>query len=654
MEFPPEDEEHQEQQLSKAVPKTVWKWELTDPNRNGSSGDLSKLFRNEAIKQPGVFSKDAPSGQATVVAREVIQNSWDAAKELQQHDGDDAPPFEIEFVFRQVSGAKKQSLSEALDLNTLARHAARHDRHQMGLDSKDCLTSLAGKVPLKVLEVRESGTTGMYGPFVGASSKLFLALISVGYTVKQSGSGGSYGFGKAGLIRGSAIRTVIAYTCFRETKDDPGVTRRLLGMTYWGQHGKGNKSFTGFARFGFNAVDATVPYENAQADEVAKRLGIATRDASNPQDLGTTFLLVDPTVEPDDLLCAVERNWWPALLGEDDFTVRVQGYDGKESIPRPKKNDAISPFIRAYELAQTAQDNTVPHEFRTEVRGAGHRKLGRLGLVADLTGWSYPDDSKEYEKRDEDETETRSSSLVALIRSPQMVVEYHEVGQSVPLVRGVFIADPAVDDLLRQTEPKTHDAWQTKITEIGIDPAAPRVAKSVLVGIVRSVNAFRRMLKPPQPRPEDINLPILRDLFSRLVDGKGAAQKPPPRVPRDVTIELSQRVKVGTNASSVRLEATVDFGLSAGYALSDNVEAGVVIEYRFIEDERVGERCPVKIVAPGNFTELVPGRWRGTLGRKPVRFRVTSEQYDRDWTGRLLASAEVINQPSKRGSQVTS
>lgn len=88
----------------------------------------------------------------------------------------------------------------------------------------------------------------MYGPFIQArSTKLFLALISVGYTVKAVGSGGSYGYGKAGLITASATRTVLAYTCFREQADDPGVTRRLLGMTYWGQHEVVN-SFTGFAR----------------------------------------------------------------------------------------------------------------------------------------------------------------------------------------------------------------------------------------------------------------------------------------------------------------------------------------------------------------------------------------------------------------------
>ena len=58
----------------------------------------------------------------------------------------------------------------------------------------------------------------MGGPFTGTKSKMYLALVSIGFTVKHSGAGGSYGYGKAGLIRGSAIDTVVAYSCFRSTR----------------------------------------------------------------------------------------------------------------------------------------------------------------------------------------------------------------------------------------------------------------------------------------------------------------------------------------------------------------------------------------------------------------------------------------------------
>ncbi len=88
------------------VPSRKWYWEKTDPSHSGSSGDLSKLFKNENIKQPGVFSVGAPSADATVLAREVIQNSWDAAIEFRE-DSDDASPFEIRFSFGPAQADRK-------------------------------------------------------------------------------------------------------------------------------------------------------------------------------------------------------------------------------------------------------------------------------------------------------------------------------------------------------------------------------------------------------------------------------------------------------------------------------------------------------------------------------------------------------------------
>ena len=78
-----------------------WTWEETTPWKSGSSGDLSKLFKNEPVKNPGVLAVNAPSDRATLLAREVIQNSWDAAIELQRTD-DNAPQFEIEFEYRDL------------------------------------------------------------------------------------------------------------------------------------------------------------------------------------------------------------------------------------------------------------------------------------------------------------------------------------------------------------------------------------------------------------------------------------------------------------------------------------------------------------------------------------------------------------------------
>ena len=307
------------------APTRKWYWEKTDPNRSGSSGDLSKLFKNENVKQPGVFSAEAPSVDATVLVREVIQNSWDAAIELRE-DSDDAHPFEIRFSFGSARAELRRDLITRVGLNELAERVERADDGQLGLHSPNCLEQLSKDEVLPYLLIEESGTTGMYGPWLGDRSKMYLALATVSFHSKRA-TGGSFGYGKSGLIRGSAVRTVVAYTCFRERVDDPRVTRRLLGMVYWGQHHIGERSYTGFARLGDErGPDAIVPFENEKADEIARGLGIPVRDSESPEQLGTSFLLIDPIVRPPDLVKAIERFWWPALESGEDFhaVVRVR------------------------------------------------------------------------------------------------------------------------------------------------------------------------------------------------------------------------------------------------------------------------------------------------------------------------------------------
>lgn len=53
----------------------MWNWEKVDTGRAPVSGDLAKFFKNEAVKQPGVLAANAPSTDATVLAREAIQKA---------------------------------------------------------------------------------------------------------------------------------------------------------------------------------------------------------------------------------------------------------------------------------------------------------------------------------------------------------------------------------------------------------------------------------------------------------------------------------------------------------------------------------------------------------------------------------------------------
>ena len=537
----------------------------------------------------------------------------------------------------EVSGAEKARFAAALALQDLAgRLIDCAERKTLGLREKLCLDGLEDPdKPLGYMVIAETGTTGMYGGWSTGDSRMYLALATLGYTPKPDG-GGSYGYGKAGLIRGSATHTVVAYSCFRPEPGDGQVTRRLFGMTYWGQHHIGDAAYPGFARFGREVDGEVVPFEDGEADRIASELGFALRDPGSRRDFGTTFLIVEPTIEPDDLIRAIERNWWPALEDPSiQFDVSVI-HNGERKRPRPKKQEELKPFVEAYELARMPQDNRHPHKKRVAFQSInGYSSPGVLGLVADPSGWSYPN-----RKASSADDEVEHRSLVALMRNPRMVVEYLEAGQTQPFARGVFVADDSIDEMLRQTEPKAHDAWRTKPDE-DMDPQAASVADAVLARVARNVRQFRDSLKPAKPSAEQLELPEWNRLM-RLFQRPGTKPVVPPADTREVSIEPRLSIKQ-VGEGRIRSVGQARIGLSDRFE-GDSAEVEVRIQYRMVEDDRAGDPVGLAIRAPDGF-EQVEGsdRYRGVLQRdSAVRFHFESEPYEALWTCRLIVDADLV------------
>src|SRR5262245_10389661 len=124
-------------------PTTQWVFETVNPNTSGSSGKIIDLFRNEGTLARGFLQTDAPAYTATLMAREVIQNSWDAAEEL-RHVRPEAPPFAIDFTFEDLHAGRKDEFVSAFGLRQLAEHAdavaPTDDRRDgLGLGAGDCL-----------------------------------------------------------------------------------------------------------------------------------------------------------------------------------------------------------------------------------------------------------------------------------------------------------------------------------------------------------------------------------------------------------------------------------------------------------------------------------------------------------------------------------
>lgn len=476
--------------------------------------------------------------------------------------------------------------------------------------------------------IEESAASGMYGPWEGDKSKMYKALCNIGDSSGPEGKGGSYGYGKAGLIRGSAIRTVVAYTCFREQRDDPGITRRLLGMTYWGSHDFEDVRFTGFARFGSKRGGGeVVPFENGEADYQADRLGLKVRTPDMTAHLGTTFLLIEPTVTAEDLVVAIERSWWPALEDRSlQFNASVHTTTGEAIYPRPRCDPVLSTFIDAYEIATHPQPN---NGSRADIQG-----IGVIGLVSEPEGWSYAESTGGYKEKG-----VNHCSLMALMRKPRMVVEYYRARgwDNPPYVRGVFVADLGINEILRETEPMDHNRWDHKSKDTS--EYATGVAKRVYERIHEKVRQYKRELKPPARPPEKTELPLFDRLMKRLLKGPGKGTGPDPTL-RPFSIQPSYRLEAA-GPEAVRVVGKAKIAFSDHFERT-KAQIEVYIRYMFVEDDRAGEKAELEVVPPLGFDGSA-GKFRGTLRRNHwAVFEFNTQPYRADWSGKLIAEANIL------------
>ncbi|MCY3952021.1 MAG: hypothetical protein OXG69_05680 [bacterium] len=297
--------------------------------------------------------------------------------------------------------------------------------------------------------------------------------------------------------------------------------------------------------------------------------------------------------------------------------------------------------MQAYEVATVPQDVARPEVRHHQLQGIGrYDSPGVLGLVSEFPGWSYPELGEP--DADADGLEPAHASLAALVRNPRMVVEYLVTRQRPPYVRGVFVADDSVDEALRQTEPKLHDAWRTGASG-DVSEEHADLAKAILDRIKTHANNFSRELKP-KPRPADrVRLPEFDRIMRALLSGSGTGKQPPRPEPRPFKIAPGGRLE-SARGGLIRLTGTASVEFSEhhepGDAGGDEIE--VTLRYRFVEDDRSGERVEMAVNAPRGFIEEGNDTFRGRLKAGEVaRFEYLSDEYSQDWTGTLLVNAEL-------------
>jgi len=597
---------------------------------------MGKLFRN----------RESLSDTA-LLARESIQNSWDAARKFRKMVGYEVP-FSVRFRYRDFSGEEREQMIESLGLREL--NARRSSLKRDSLPDGNILDNLDNpEVPLKVLYVEDWGSHGLYGhPDMEDDSHLFLALYLLGGSDKDPESGGSYGFGKSALERASRINSVIAHSTFAPTPEDE-TTTRLVGFTWWGAHRANGQRYEGRAMFadtsqsdGPEPTALFDPYDQDAATDLASTLGMSPRNPQKEEDLGTSFLIIDPAIEPEDLKTEVEKWWWPALEDHLFDVSIVEPQSGEVLHPQPAENDYVASFIPAYQIA-TGQGSVIDpatqrlaSEKWKAVRDVGVHP-GSLALVA-------VDESGD----DMDQSHAVSSqSEVALIRGPRMVIRYQPYGHKRVLIRGAFVASDDANPLLRDTEPSSHESWDTNPSS-DVSPEATKMAGAVLDRIAKQVRAMVTDIAPPPPRNRK-SLNLFSSLLSKFFTQTVGPPPPPPPGGEPIELQLPgghDPEPVDDNNLRISTKMTVRLQDKAP-AASATVDV-TCTTYINEDDSNRGSKLTTRVRPAGRghgFTKVADNVWRGEISKShKASFVIETDSYLNLWTATLVPSVERISE----------
>ena len=604
--------------------KQGWHWIEQSDWGGASASSITKLARNLKIN---------PTAQ---VAREVLQNSWDAAQVMRHEPGHQ---FSTVFRFVEFDANQSQVIRAAFSAGDLEETF--ESKFKL---SEESASLILGKGKVTALIVEDFGAHGLYGnPNLKNESIMYRALYKIGSTGKDSEdavSGGSYGFGKSAFISASESNLVFAYSCFRPYKEDK-VTRRLVGWTWHDEFSESAMDFEGRAVFGeFYAEDSgekirPEPYTDVKADKLAELLALSPREASDVNQLGTSLVLFDPVINAEDLRAAIEDNWWPAIVDPSiHLNVEIIGFDGSKKHPQPRSRTELKSLIRAYEIATQKSDaplgdaEKVVHLTSIE----GFEKVGSIGLVAQYS---------------EDGSSLRQLPTTILTRGPRMVigpVEHTFNAKSVAFY-AIFATDELavhVDKALRDSEPYTHDRWNTVASTLATKTSAD-LASKIQSRFVNEVNSFAKQMAREMPVSPKRLIGFSRIFGKFFGDSKGAPVEPLGET-LPISIRFGSRQLRAEGPGHISLTQVFDVSRSEGDSITEKVKLRVIPELKVLMDESSkGETIKFRLTHEDSGTqENSSDSFEIEVDLKSKkRFKIESNPYDHRWTTDLKVRVEV-------------
>jgi hypothetical protein len=615
----------------------TWNWEFRG-EANFQTPEVSGIY--EGWKEwPADLAFSDSKKPSEIFTRELTQNFMDAAR-LMETKRNSTPALVFRFV--KLKGKELDNFRKVLGIDGISEkynQLSQDQRRSIKLPESKFLGGAESE--LEIMVVTETGTCGMLGrwkrdhKYKDDQGNVILRrmrdalLDSAGSNT--AGSLGSYGEGKRAIIASSNCRTILTYTAFDSASTDDGASRRLLGSTYWRPFHVGEESFSGLALLGDleEGESRPHPFINEDADKIVETLGIEgfdVRDGSNQAAWGTSQIFIEPIVDPISIAEALERNWWPIIVGgKAEF--KVIGFDGVEIDIDPRNRENLAPFIRAWDVSKDSGKINKDFEISDSLL-IGSKRIGRFAYTVDVSeqGWSFS------------EPET-NRSVVALIRDG-MIISYQKLpkGKNLPqpFVRGIFEVNKDDEaesaELLRQVEPPLHNFWH--VQHDAMDKNGIALARNIYESLTKSLVEYREKFVEELVK-QAVDLELFDELVS--VDGSTSTVKPPPPPPPPPSdweilsdggsIEQFDDLNRWAKASRIiRLKA-------------DKLEHRVQIEYgwRVEGDNGKLEKEPRLLRAltykPASFEEVSPGVIQGSLAPGgEIRIAWTSNPYQELWT----------------------
>jgi hypothetical protein len=230
---------------------------------------------------------------------------------------------------------------------------------------------------------------------------------------------------------------------------------------------------------------------------------------------------------------------------------------------------------------------------------------------------------------------------VAEIRVPKMVVEYSLLGRASPPVVGAFVADSGIDDVLKLSEPPSHDRWDPDSRRLQNAEMGEEQARSVIRAISdRLKGQIRRFQSSatPQKPAEDRRLKLLERELGAIFHPNLHDRTHIEGTVAPVEVQFTREpFIVSLNDSTLQTEAAFRFRLSDA-AEMESIEATLRVRVPVLEgdEESAGDLLPVLVKGKGLASKRAPEpepEFPVTIAKKQwSAFTIVSDPYDRSWS----------------------